>query len=186
MKKLILEVADIFGNEPITIQEIKVLLQVSDNQPDVIRKAFKLSQNRHTSIIWSDGSEKCIEEKWYENEKVSKFKGKDAGRSADDTGSLSGIHRRARKGEKSRGIFLRKAELLPKWYTKLSGRMCPWDAICKGQVASRGLLYTMSQVQICACTRICTWRMYIIELLSEIVYKVYESVGVSLLDCLIL
>ena len=40
-EKLILEVADIFGNEPITIQEIKVLLQVSDNQPDVIRKAFK-------------------------------------------------------------------------------------------------------------------------------------------------
>ena len=36
-------------------------------------------------------------------------------------------------------------------------------------------VYTMSQVQICACTRICTWRMYIIELLSEIVYKVYES-----------
>ncbi|WP_418881925.1 hypothetical protein, partial [Waltera sp.] len=33
-------------------------------------------------------------------------------------------------------------------------------------------VYTMSQVQICACTRICTWRMYIIELLSEMVYKV--------------
>ena len=33
----------------------------------------------------------------------------------------------------------------------------------------------MSQVQICACTRICTWRMYITWLLSEIVYKVYES-----------
>ena len=36
-------------------------------------------------------------------------------------------------------------------------------------------VYTVSQVQICACTRICIWRMYIIELLSEIVYKVYES-----------
>ena len=36
-------------------------------------------------------------------------------------------------------------------------------------------VYTMSQVQICACTRICTWRMYITWLLSEIVYKVYES-----------
>ena len=36
-------------------------------------------------------------------------------------------------------------------------------------------LYTMSQVQICACTRICIWRMYIIELLSEMVYKVYKS-----------
>ena len=42
---------------------------------------------------------------------------KDAGRSADDTGSLSGIHRRARKSEKRVGYFLRKAELLPKWYT---------------------------------------------------------------------
>ena len=33
----------------------------------------------------------------------------------------------------------------------------------------------MSQVQICACTRICIWRMYIIELLSEMVYKIYKS-----------
>mgnify|MGYP004642003687 CR=1 FL=1 len=36
-------------------------------------------------------------------------------------------------------------------------------------------VYTMSQVQICACTRICIWRMYITWLLSEMVYKVYES-----------
>ena len=36
-------------------------------------------------------------------------------------------------------------------------------------------VYTMSQVQICACTRICIWRMYIIELSSEMVYKVYQS-----------
>lgn len=36
-------------------------------------------------------------------------------------------------------------------------------------------VYRMSQVQICACTRICIWRMYIIELLSEMVYKVYKS-----------
>ena len=35
-------------------------------------------------------------------------------------------------------------------------------------------VYTMSQVQICACTRICIWRMYIIELLSEMEYKVYK------------
>ena len=53
--------------------------------------------------------------------------------------------------------------------------MCPWDAICKEAGSIQGFVYTMSQVQICACTRICTWRMYIIELLSEIVYKVYES-----------
>ena len=31
-------------------------------------------------------------------------------------------------------------------------------------------VYTMSQVQICACTRICIWRMYITWLLSERVY----------------
>ena len=36
-------------------------------------------------------------------------------------------------------------------------------------------VYMVSQVQICACTRICICRMNIIELLSEIVYKVYES-----------
>ena len=37
-------------------------------------------------------------------------------------------------------------------------------------------MYTMSQVQICACTRIGIWQMYTIELLSEMVYKVYETV----------
>ena len=35
----------------------------------------------------------------------------------------------------------------------------------------------------CACTRICIWRMYIIELLSEMVYKVYKSSRSQLLDC---
>lgn len=38
-------------------------------------------------------------------------------------------------------------------------------------------VYTMSQVQICACTRIGIWQMYTIELLSEMVYKVYETGG---------
>ena len=38
-------------------------------------------------------------------------------------------------------------------------------------------VHTMSQVQICACTRICIWRMYIIELLSEMVYKIYKTGG---------
>ena len=37
-------------------------------------------------------------------------------------------------------------------------------------------VYTMSQAQICACTRICTWRMYIIELLSEMVYKLRSEI----------
>ena len=43
------------------------------------------------------------------------------------------------------------------------------------QVWGSFFVYTMSQVQICACTRIFIWRMYIIELLSEMMYKVYES-----------
>ena len=116
-EKLILEVADIFGNEPITIQEIKVLLQVSDNQPDVIRKAFKLSQEQayiNNLVGWL---RKCIEEKWYENEKVSKFKGKTLEEAQMTLESLPGIHRRARESEKRVGYFLRKVELLPKWYT---------------------------------------------------------------------
>ena len=37
-------------------------------------------------------------------------------------------------------------------------------------------MYTMSQVQACACTRICIWRMYIIELLSELVYKLRSEI----------
>ena len=41
-------------------------------------------------------------------------------------------------------------------------------------------VYTMSQVQICACTRIYIWRMYIIELVSEMLYGVYR-VGMSIL-----
>ena len=42
--------------------------------------------------------------------------------------------------------------------------------------AAPPFVYTMSQVQICACTRICTWRMYIIELLSEMVYKLRSEI----------
>ena len=45
-------------------------------------------------------------------------------------------------------------------------------------------MYTMSQVQICACTRIGIWQMYTIELLSEMVYKVYETGGRQSADLL--
>jgi len=38
-------------------------------------------------------------------------------------------------------------------------------------------VYTMSQVQICTCTRICVWRMYITWLLSELVYEVLWQRG---------
>lgn len=73
-KGMILEVADIFGNEPVTIQDIRMLLQVSDNQPDIIRKAFQMAQEQsyiNNLIGWM---RKCIEEKWYESEKLPKFK----------------------------------------------------------------------------------------------------------------
>ena len=40
-------------------------------------------------------------------------------------------------------------------------------------------MYTMSQVQVRACTRICIWRMYDSELLSELPYN---QAGVSMPD----
>ena len=42
-------------------------------------------------------------------------------------------------------------------------------------------MHTMSQVQICACTSICIWRMYIIKLLSEMVYKVMGLIELFLI-----
>lgn len=75
----ILEVADIFGSEPVTIQDIKVLLQVSENQPALIRKAFQMAQEQayiNNLIGWM---RRCIEERWFENENLSKFRGKTVG-----------------------------------------------------------------------------------------------------------
>lgn len=43
-------------------------------------------------------------------------------------------------------------------------------------------VYTMSQVDKRARTQLSIWRMYIIELISEMLYEVYRRVGVSLLD----
>lgn len=75
-ESLILKVAGIFGNEPVTIQDIRMLLEVSENQPEVIRKAFQMAQEQsyiHNLIGWM---RRCIEEKWYESENLPKFKGK--------------------------------------------------------------------------------------------------------------
>lgn len=71
---MILEVADIFGNEPVTIQDIRMLLQVSDNQPEIIRKAFQMAQEQSYINNLVGWMRKCIEEKWYESEKLPKFK----------------------------------------------------------------------------------------------------------------
>lgn len=73
---LILEVADIFGNEPVTIQDIKTLLQVSDNQPEVIREAFHMAQEQSYISNLIGWMRRCIEEKWYESVKLPKFKGR--------------------------------------------------------------------------------------------------------------
>ena len=43
-------------------------------------------------------------------------------------------------------------------------------------------VYTMSQVDKHACMQLSIWRMYIIELISEMMYEVYKRVGISLLD----
>lgn len=75
-EKLILEVADMFGSEPVTIQDIRVLLQVSNNKPDVIKKAFQMAKQQsyiNNLIGWM---RRCIEEKWYETENLAMFKGK--------------------------------------------------------------------------------------------------------------
>lgn len=72
----ILEVADIFGSEPVTIQDIRMLLQVSDNQPDIIRKAFQMAQEQSYISNLIGWMRRCIEEKWYETEKLQKLKGK--------------------------------------------------------------------------------------------------------------
>ena len=75
-EKLILEVADMFGSEPVTIQDIRVLLQVSNNKPNVIKKAFQMAKQQsyiNNLIGWM---RRCIEEKWYETENLAMFKGK--------------------------------------------------------------------------------------------------------------
>lgn len=75
-EKYILEVADMFGSEPVTIQDIRVLLQVSNNRPEIIRKAYQMAREQsyiNNLIGWM---RKCIEEKWYESENLSMFKGK--------------------------------------------------------------------------------------------------------------
>lgn len=73
---LILEVADIFGNEPVTIQDIRMLLRVSGNSVEDIRKAFELAGEQSCIENLAGWLRRCLEEKWYENEKLFKLKGK--------------------------------------------------------------------------------------------------------------
>lgn len=73
---LILEVADIFGNEPITIQDIKTLILVADQDVESIKKAFAMAKQQtyiNNLVGWM---KKCLEEKWYANEVLPQFKGR--------------------------------------------------------------------------------------------------------------
>lgn len=78
---LILEVADIFGNEPITIQDIKTLILAADQDVESIKKAFAMAKQQtyiNNLVGWM---KKCLEEKWYENEVLPQFKGRTVGES---------------------------------------------------------------------------------------------------------
>lgn len=73
---LILEVADIFGNEPITIQGIKTLILAADQDVESIKKAFAMAKQQtyiNNLVGWM---KKCLEEKWYANEVLPQFKGR--------------------------------------------------------------------------------------------------------------
>ena len=73
---LILEVADIFGNEPITIQDIKTLILAADQDVESIKKAFAMAKQQtyiNNLVGWM---KKCLKEKWYENEVLPQFKGR--------------------------------------------------------------------------------------------------------------
>lgn len=73
---LILEVADIFGNEPITIQDIKTLILAADQDVESIKKAFVMAKQQtyiNNLVGWM---KKCLEEKWYANEVLPQFKGR--------------------------------------------------------------------------------------------------------------
>ena len=73
---LILEVADIFGSEPITIQDIKTLILASGQDAKAIEKAFAMAKQQtyiNNLVGWM---KKCLEERWYENEALPQFKGR--------------------------------------------------------------------------------------------------------------
>ena len=73
---MILEVADIFGNEPVTIQDIKTLIQASGQNVEAIKKAFSMSKQQSYINNLVGWMKKCLEERWYENEALPQFKGR--------------------------------------------------------------------------------------------------------------
>jgi len=73
---MILEVADIFDSEPITIQDIKTLIIASEYNVDAIRKAFRMAKEQKFIGNLVGWMRSCLEEKWYENDNLPKFKGR--------------------------------------------------------------------------------------------------------------
>lgn len=73
---MILEVADIFGNEPITIQDIKTLIVVAEYDVDAIKKAFQMAKEQKFIGNLVGWMRSCLEEKWYEKENLPKLKGR--------------------------------------------------------------------------------------------------------------
>lgn len=73
---MILEVANLFGNEPITIQDIRTLILASENDLQAIKEAFKMAKEQSFIENLVGWMRKCLEEKWYENDNLPKFKGR--------------------------------------------------------------------------------------------------------------
>ena len=73
---MILEVADIFGSEPVTIQDIKTLIKASEYNVDAIKKAFEMAKEQKFIGNLVGWMRSCLEEKWYEKENLPKFKGR--------------------------------------------------------------------------------------------------------------
>ena len=73
---MILEVADIFGNEPITIQDIKTLIVVAEYDVDANKKAFQMAKEQKFIGNLVGWMRSCLEEKWYEKENLPKLKGR--------------------------------------------------------------------------------------------------------------
>ena len=73
---MLLEVADIFDNEPVTIQDIRTLIIASEYDVEAIRKAFKMVKEQTFIENLVGWMRKCLEEKWYESNNLPKFKGR--------------------------------------------------------------------------------------------------------------
>ena len=73
---MILEVADIFGNEPVTIQDIKTIIIASEYDVNAIKKAFEMAKEQKFIGNLVGWMRSCLEEKWYENENLPKFNGR--------------------------------------------------------------------------------------------------------------